>query len=127
LPNQSLIVAATLAGPVNFESPVAADESSSPGDFHPQALTEPDGKLSLHPALLVQSLSKRICLEVAQDATSGTDSSPCGLTHPFGNPPHARPCFWNEFLPLLVDSSLSLKPVNPFAPPALPGFHATTG
>ena len=25
--------------------------SSSPGEFHPQALTEPDGKLALHPAL----------------------------------------------------------------------------
>src|SRR6476660_4855250 len=27
------------------------DQSSSPGEFHPQALTEPDGKLALHPAL----------------------------------------------------------------------------
>lgn len=30
-------------------------ESSSPGEFHPQALTEPDGNLSAHPALIVQS------------------------------------------------------------------------
>src|SRR5262249_44966348 len=28
------------------------DESSSPGEFHPQALTEPDGSLATHPALL---------------------------------------------------------------------------
>jgi len=29
--------------------------SSSPGEFHPQALTEPDVSLSTHPALIVQS------------------------------------------------------------------------
>ena len=31
------------------------DESSSPGESHPQALTEPDVNLSAHPALIVQS------------------------------------------------------------------------
>src|SRR5262249_51237690 len=30
--------------------------SSSPGEFHPQALTEPDGSLSAHPALIIQPL-----------------------------------------------------------------------
>jgi len=30
-------------------------ESSSPGELHPQALTEPDVNLSTHPALIVQS------------------------------------------------------------------------
>jgi hypothetical protein len=30
-------------------------ESSSPGESHPQALTEPDVNLSTHPALIVQS------------------------------------------------------------------------
>ena len=30
-------------------------ESSSPGESHPQALTEPDGNLSAHPALIVQT------------------------------------------------------------------------
>ena len=29
-------------------------ESSSPGEFHPQALTEPDGSLSAHPALITR-------------------------------------------------------------------------
>ncbi len=29
-------------------------ESSSPGEFHPQALTEPDGSLSTHPALIIR-------------------------------------------------------------------------
>ena len=33
----------------------AHDESSSPGESHPQALTEPDVSLSAHPALIVQS------------------------------------------------------------------------
>src|SRR5512140_682063 len=28
------------------------DQSSSPGEFHPQALTEPDVRLSPHPALI---------------------------------------------------------------------------
>jgi hypothetical protein len=31
------------------------DESSSPGEFHPQALSDPDRRLSPHPALLVRS------------------------------------------------------------------------
>src|SRR5436305_10148248 len=31
-------------------------ESSGPGEFHPQALSDPDGRLSPHPALMIQSL-----------------------------------------------------------------------
>ena len=30
------------------------EESSSPGEFHPQALTDPDVTVSRHPALIVQ-------------------------------------------------------------------------
>ncbi len=30
-------------------------ESSGPGEFHPQALSDPDGRLSPHPALMIQS------------------------------------------------------------------------
>jgi hypothetical protein len=30
-------------------------ESSGPGEFHPQALSDPDGSLSTHPALMIQS------------------------------------------------------------------------
>ena len=33
-----------------------AAESSSPGEFHPQALTDPDVNVSAHPALIIQSL-----------------------------------------------------------------------
>jgi hypothetical protein len=38
--------------------PLAPNEnakSSSPGELHPQALTEPDVNLSAHPALIVRS------------------------------------------------------------------------
>jgi hypothetical protein len=31
-----------------------AEESSSPGEFHPQALTDPDVTVSRHPALIIQ-------------------------------------------------------------------------
>jgi hypothetical protein len=37
------------------------DESSSAGEFHPHALTEPDVNLSAHPALIVQP--KRVLLD----------------------------------------------------------------
>src|SRR3954454_17564406 len=30
-------------------------ESSGPGELHPQALSDPDGRLSPHPALMIQS------------------------------------------------------------------------
>src|SRR5262245_61793696 len=30
-------------------------ESSGPGEFHPQALSDPDGSLATHPALMIQS------------------------------------------------------------------------
>ena len=33
---------------------IAWRTSSSPGEFHPQALTEPDGSLSAHPALITR-------------------------------------------------------------------------
>jgi len=29
------------------------EESSSPGEFHPQALTDPDVNVSAHPALII--------------------------------------------------------------------------
>jgi hypothetical protein len=32
------------------------EESSSPGEFHPQALTDPDVNVSAHPALIIPSL-----------------------------------------------------------------------
>src|SRR5512135_3430514 len=38
-------------------APTADHESSSPGEFHPQALTEPDGSLSTHPALITRPMA----------------------------------------------------------------------
>jgi len=32
------------------------EESSSPGEFHPQALTDPDVNVSAHPALIIPLL-----------------------------------------------------------------------
>ena len=42
----------------NVHSKIAlkGNESSSPGEFHPQALTDPDVNVSAHPALIIQSL-----------------------------------------------------------------------
>ena len=42
--------------PTNAQSHtvVRGDESSSPGESHPQALPEPDVNLSIHPALIAQ-------------------------------------------------------------------------
>jgi len=36
------------------EATLENDESSSPGEFHPQALTDPDVTVSRHPALIIQ-------------------------------------------------------------------------
>src|SRR5262249_31660246 len=33
----------------------AEEESSGPGELHPQAFSDPDGRLSPHPALMIQS------------------------------------------------------------------------
>jgi hypothetical protein len=46
------------------------DKSSSPGESHPQALTDPDLNVSAHPALIVQS---------PHDATSANEQTAVGL------------------------------------------------
>ena len=38
----------------NFFGISETEESSSPGEFHPQALTDPDVTVSRHPALIIQ-------------------------------------------------------------------------
>ena len=38
--------------------------SSSPGEFHPQALTEPDVTVSRHPALLIPSQLSETCFTI---------------------------------------------------------------
>ena len=44
----------------SFLGKLKTDQSSSPGESHPQALTEPDVRLSPHPAPAVQSSVKNI-------------------------------------------------------------------
>ena len=56
-------------------------ESSSPGESHPQALTEPDVNLSAHPAPIVQSQVE------FQSATSRTGWVPGGPPGPASEPP----------------------------------------
>ena len=41
----------------HFQITVADDKSSSPGELHPQALTDPDVRLSPHPALMIRSMA----------------------------------------------------------------------
>jgi hypothetical protein len=41
---------------LNLTHPSLLALSSSPGEFHPQALTDPDVNVSAHPALIIQSL-----------------------------------------------------------------------
>ena len=53
------------------------EKSSSPGEFHPQALTEPDGNLSAHPALIAQPQDK---FRVTIKRTCGVHVGPPGLT-----------------------------------------------
>jgi len=43
-------------------------ESNSPGEFHPQALTEPDVSLSTHPALIDQPNMAALLPEGASSA-----------------------------------------------------------
>jgi hypothetical protein len=46
------------SSPMNLQSKITleGDESSGPGEFHPQALTDPDVNVSAHPALIIPSL-----------------------------------------------------------------------
>ena len=51
-------------------------ESSSPGESHPQALTEPDVNLSAHPAPIVQS---QVEFQFATSRTGWVLDGPLGL------------------------------------------------
>src|SRR5262249_25705469 len=56
---------------------VAEDhESSSPGEFHPQALTDPDVRLAPHPALMIQSPVE------SRSATDTADAGPVAPADP---------------------------------------------
>ena len=74
----------------------STDESSSPGEFHPQALTDPDVTVSRHPALIIPS--------------------------PFP----AKPCLIARFLPSLVDQALRPDDPTPSLHPHYRDFNTTT-
>jgi len=54
------------------------NESSSAGEFHPHALTEPDVNLSIHPALIVQPLAAS---PFANGQIDWVPSQQCALTN----------------------------------------------
>jgi hypothetical protein len=57
IPNMLIMASYNFDAFTYYSSPltfVCINESSSPGEFHPQALPEPDVNLSIHPALIVQ-------------------------------------------------------------------------
>src|SRR5262249_60382783 len=54
------------------------DESSGPGELHPQALAEPDVELAPHPALLIQSPARS---PSATDRTGGDRGVPPDLAN----------------------------------------------
>ena len=59
------------------------DQSSSPGGLHPRALTEPDVKLSPHPAPTIQPRAAR------RAATGRTSSDPVARCYPASASTHA--------------------------------------
>ena len=54
------------------------EESSSPGESHPQALTDPDVNLSIHPALIAQP---SVASPFANGQIDWVPSSQCVLTN----------------------------------------------
>ena len=54
------------------------EESSSPGEFHPQALTDPDVTVSRHPALIVQP---SVASPFANGQIDWVPSLQCALTN----------------------------------------------
>jgi len=60
------------------------EESSSPGESHPQTLTDPDVNLSIHPALIVQP---SVASPFANGQIDWVPSLQCSLTN---RPPSVR-------------------------------------
>jgi len=90
------------------------DESSSPGELHPRALTEPDGSLATHPALITQPRATR------SGWISSLRSSPLRVdfaTRPSG--------FWlrplSEFLPLAGLPRQRDRVIGPLRSPPITG------
>src|SRR3954454_9717909 len=100
-------------------------ESSSGGDLHPSALSEPDVRLSPHPAPTLQPPAARPA------ATGQTGWDRGGRCAPASAWPHA-PGAGTKALPQTPAPPIAGCPASspgvsgPFPPPALPGFNGTT-
>src|SRR3954454_1856046 len=100
-------------------------ESSSGGDLHPSALSEPDVRLSPHPAPTLQPPAARPA------ATGQTGWDRGGRCAPASAWPHA-PGAGTKALPQTPAPPIAGWPASstgvsgPFPPPALPGFDGTT-
>src|SRR5262245_41273675 len=58
----------------------AHHKSSGPGEFHPQALSDPDGRLAPHPALMIQSpVESRSARELADSGRVAPPDPASGL------------------------------------------------
>jgi len=68
------------APPTNLQSKIVlgSNGSSSAGEFHPHALTEPDVNLSIHPALIVQP---SVASPFANGQIGWVPSQQCALTN----------------------------------------------
>ena len=94
-------------GPPSSRTDIAWRTSSSPGEFHPQALTEPDGKLALHPALITQPQAKR------SGTTSQRPVPPLdGLTTRRNEPASGRVAA-GEFIPLAESARQRNRVIGP--------------
>src|SRR4029079_2869689 len=89
------------------------DESSSGGESHPSALSEPDVRLSPHPAPTLQPPAARPA------ATGRTGRDRGGRCAPKVLPQTPSP-------PIAGWPASSAGVSGPFPPPALPGFDGTT-
>jgi len=66
------------------------EESSSPGEFHPQALTDPDVTVSRHPALIIQLPSPATLPYPLAPPISGWPNSKARWSNPFAPSPLQR-------------------------------------
>src|SRR5215469_5687034 len=60
-------------------------ESSGPGEFHPQALADPDGSLATHPALMIQSLVESRSAKGPADSDHAAPRDPASALRRWGD------------------------------------------
>src|SRR5207248_3218029 len=60
-------------------------ESSGPGELHPQALSDPDGSLATHPALMIQSLVESRSAKGRTDSDHAAPRDPASALRRWGD------------------------------------------